>query len=533
MQTEQLASLVRILGSLALPAPDLQVAYAELRRLDEDEAVALIAHALEERVPSLVMDRLLAWEQGNRPLVTSKALDQLWASPELRRLWHGLHTAYVEEEKVESGVQVLRSALRKRQSLIFDSLLTVMRQATSAGVPLLVLKGCSLLPRYPDGTRDLSDVDILVPDSSAGWQLSRSLAKCGYSVAAADLSRRGPGLIGLKIDLDHPTAAGVDVHCGTFDMVGNLALRAPLWERSEQLSLDGRTAAAPSPEDALLVLAAHRSREGSIHLRDLNDAYVLVHDQRIDWNYLGRTAEDNGLAEILDLLLEATGSKRPPMRSRPIVARFTKLLSPPEGQGFTWTAPLRALPYRAATTLDFDRKQHGWRWALPHVVATTLVDIEKHLAWAARNSRLRFHRQAATRLRQPLLRLLGLWPWTLSAPPAWTSIRLRPVEEPVGPRFIADGSEQRGPVAVDGFDPEVVGHDSMVAITARRRDCPDFLVTEGGVLYSSGYTAAYPHDSQSLHRWANGITAELLRLDIVRADPTAWRPSGSADPQGS
>jgi len=152
----------------------------------------------------------------------------------------------------------------------------VSRLLWRAGVPLIPLKGISLLIRkvYPHGAREMSDVDILVPQDRFD-EVQRILAACGYRkteehvknfdhVLGTHLWRTGTYLSpdgktgGVSIDIhDRLQYFGTDLHPGVMrEKMAGIWRRASRCDGMEGVSL-------LSPEDELLYLCVHA---GLLHL---------------------------------------------------------------------------------------------------------------------------------------------------------------------------------------------------------------------------------------------------------------------------
>lgn len=203
--------------------------------------------------------------------------------------------------------------VREKKQRIESELKHLDLAAQQAGVPVLLVKGCSipwLLTDYE--VREQNDIDIAVPDLSAMWRLIDVLIKQGYEVASEEnpwvqkFIWRGEPVYCGHITLMGPGQVYVDIHTHSMSFGQAEMLDIPLWEQCIKLEQTaGGELYVPRVEDAFLFLIAHSYNHGYFTMKDLNDVYLMFtqYEGRFDWSYVWEQAVNNSLQKgIVDAL---------------------------------------------------------------------------------------------------------------------------------------------------------------------------------------------------------------------------------------
>jgi hypothetical protein len=182
----------------------------------------------------------------------------------------------------------------------------LLQPLCEAGLRPLVLKGLSLIGRYPAGSRPMDDVDLFLPrdERHAAIELLRRL---GWSEASAyphrySLALIHPGLPGLPLDL-HEDVADWEERA--------FRLRAKdLWEARIPAVVAGNGVYGLRPEWELLVIATHAAKRFHTFDRLLwaVDASVVIRSaaasgKAVDWRLVGTLARTMSARSALAVLL--------------------------------------------------------------------------------------------------------------------------------------------------------------------------------------------------------------------------------------
>jgi len=199
---------------------------------------------------------------------------------------------------------VYRKAWTRTQVLLHRAA-PVVAALRERDIPLLVLKGAALAPRYyPEpGSRFMNDVDLLVP-TGRGREARSVLASLGWR----------PGIRLPETYLDSIHALGyqdgrggdVDLHWHALWECCNAGDDDALWAAALPMELCGHTVRTLSTTDHLLHVCAHGLRWSdppAVHW--VADAYLLVTraTEPVDWERLVRQARHRHLAPQLRLAL--------------------------------------------------------------------------------------------------------------------------------------------------------------------------------------------------------------------------------------
>lgn len=196
------------------------------------------------------------------------------------------------------------------------------RLENDLGKSVMLLKGAAVSRYYRHDTqRNIFDVDVLLPDLETSLYFLQLLKEEGYTLDKVRLTYLGgfqetvsnqyPGqIVGIIItnrkgtDVYADRSASFDICIGAFPGYNNWVLDCSIWDRA---SVDSQFPGflLPSPEDNLLVLLIHALRHGRLSLRDINDLYAIIsNDRSFDWEYFLIHIEKNNLIPIASLLLQ-------------------------------------------------------------------------------------------------------------------------------------------------------------------------------------------------------------------------------------
>ena len=516
-------AIVQLLARLELGTRDAVWIRGYLQRAaHEFNWERFVQRSMEERVPSLVLGRLAAFEREGNFSMPAHAIEPLWRVPGIRKLFFG---PYQQASNTLTPAARLHHALVTYRHQVTRTLSKTLDVLHQSHIPALMIKGGALLSLYPPETRDLSDIDLIVPDQARGWQLIQQFKAHGFSVDTLDVGQGRDASVRIKVDLKSPDSVNVELHVGGFDLLGLGWLESPLWQRAQRMEvLAHQWSQTASPEDALLIIAAHMCREGVLCLRDINDTYLLLtqHAHELDWNYVAQTAQHNVLIEALQTLVRETQAIYGPLplpsawmtrwRGSQLM-RWTlrsMVQKSRQGQHF-W-----AVPYRTWYLIRFDRKRYGLAVALQHAVDSAMATFELDLGWMLQRIQpdAWITRGAVQVMRSAILQILLRNGWRLRRLPNWSYVRLHPV----CPRHDGSVYDVIGVAPVD--DEHAHLHLSKTAIdtlvwSASQEEVPDFLITPAGVYYSTRYTGRFTCSVSDLEALAGHIVNTLATQGAV------------------
>ena len=213
-------------------------------------------------------------------------------------------------------LETFESYRKRKVELLFLDLKEIAQHLKT---PVILLKGAVFAHYYNLGTeRGLSDIDVLVLNLDDAFSFIRLLKETGYYIGKVRLvswerfqqtfSFNSEKMGGIAIAYRKGTGlydgcySSFDLAIGTFLGHNNWGLDCAIWERA---SVDSQFPdfLAPSAEDNLLVLLTHTLRHGRISVLDLNDAYLLLSNEKsFDWEYFITGLERNRLMPIASLL---------------------------------------------------------------------------------------------------------------------------------------------------------------------------------------------------------------------------------------
>ncbi len=207
-------------------------------------------------------------------------------------------------DKPETGaIELRRTELRR-------AIENASRRLADAGLPAIVIKGGSYLLVLPDySNRHTTDVDFVFPDLRALWSAVRVLTRHGYIVDERETAwlrnyvQDGVALQGHVALKDPQDGIKLDLHSHNMS-AGPSLLRCDLFGRARSVSVGSARVLVPSPEDSLLIIAAHGFSHGFFTMKDLNDIVEILRacGTSLDWTYVADFAQFNALGDIIAYL---------------------------------------------------------------------------------------------------------------------------------------------------------------------------------------------------------------------------------------
>ncbi len=197
---------------------------------------------------------------------------------------------------------VYRLAWSKNQ-LLLDAVKKIIMMCNEQDIPVLVLKGISLLVSvYKDtGARFMSDADILIKPEHVrrvtdlmiknGWRFHNhsqaylsKISSVGINKEITFMNERG-----IELDIHWKIFEDFSLYLNPFESFSKINRReslanASLWEQSVLFIYGGAEYRVLSPEDMLIHVIVHGA-EGNNHrtLRFVVDSIYIIRNQRVDW----------------------------------------------------------------------------------------------------------------------------------------------------------------------------------------------------------------------------------------------------------
>jgi hypothetical protein len=177
----------------------------------------------------------------------------------------------------------------------------VLAAFDEAGIPVITLKG-TVLAEVLYGNpalRSVADMDVLVHAADMP-RARRLLAELGYQ------------RLDMPPGWEHPFHENPYYKAGRFPLIIELhwdlddrrLVTTPeeqIWRRAERLELEGVSTLVLSPEDRLLFLSDHLSKQGNQLLKFLADVAELLrkYEHSLDWDYVMQSAQAWQMATVI------------------------------------------------------------------------------------------------------------------------------------------------------------------------------------------------------------------------------------------
>ncbi len=220
----------------------------------------------------------------------------------------------------EGVLQPLRDfALAETPTEVYCSeIAAVARALNEAQLPYVFVKGAALLALVPHYRhRQMTDLDIIVPDCRSLWGVAQELQKMGYTLDAdkdAHFLRDSGGALAGKLALTRDIRGrkiGIDVH--TEELAVGAAIRIP-WSVCGDIrrtTISGVAVAVPSLEAWFLYSIAHRLVHACISQRDVADYYAFLKEfsSSVDWPRINELLSGAGLLDFAGEIISMTRAR--------------------------------------------------------------------------------------------------------------------------------------------------------------------------------------------------------------------------------
>jgi len=183
-----------------------------------------------------------------------------------------------------------------RNVVLSNELTKVLSVFSKHGISAITLKGTILAEQLygNPGLRTVADMDILVQPEE-------------ISLASSLLSEMGYKQSVTKRALDHPFhelyckqvqfSMIIELHWNLDDQKLVAVPQQEIWHRAQLLQIEGGTTMVLSPEDTLLFLSNHLTKQDNQLLRSLCDITELIkkYNGVLDWDYIIESAHSWGI----------------------------------------------------------------------------------------------------------------------------------------------------------------------------------------------------------------------------------------------
>lgn len=172
---------------------------------------------------------------------------------------------------------------------------------------ILFIKGSIILNLYPEGIkRCQNDLDIIIKDFGKLWEILKDTSskyKKSKMKIIFDNQLNAYGSIDLEPINDNKLPS-LDVHVGGFNIWGSAFLKIDGWKNIRKF----KNVNSLSPEDMIILVAAHSATQWFYRMRDINDMYVIIstYQDKLDWEYINNSVKDECIEFVLDALLLET-----------------------------------------------------------------------------------------------------------------------------------------------------------------------------------------------------------------------------------
>jgi hypothetical protein len=265
----------------------------------------------------------------------------------------------------------------------FDKVITVFDAYPGQWV---IIKGMAHASHYPHPEgRDRWDIDVYIPDFSTAMQMASDLLAIGSTFDDLSVKQIGRQTYGWKMHLFSPQGVPLEFHIGPFQAYADGIIETPVLENSSQITYADITFAVPDILTQFLYIAAHSYRNGFITLKDINDAYMMLHTQHINLDRLRSHANASFLTPVLSELcakvyhvyqsqeaVQAMIALHPTRREK-VVGRLFGKQEKKSSRAFQWSSLPAHLLYLLAHV-----KKHGWRQMLSALGGRIWFGVEHH-----------------------------------------------------------------------------------------------------------------------------------------------------------
>ena len=214
-------------------------------------------------------------------------------------LWSAVNAGDVSlPQRFEQSLAFHQLATRRHHNDLWAALEELTERFEDAGVRVATLKGITAEARWYEamGERPSQDLDLLIDPARLGnVERAVELVQPDHSL----LSHLGEVVrdTGLQaVDLRGPRNVAVDLHFDALKLGIPIRQSAMIWSRLESLdSPGGRQVRVIDAETAFLLHLFHALKDRFSYLIGLVDVLRIVEREDLDWEYIDRFLEQEGL----------------------------------------------------------------------------------------------------------------------------------------------------------------------------------------------------------------------------------------------
>jgi hypothetical protein len=192
-----------------------------------------------------------------------------------------------------------------RNVILSHELRKILTTLGQYGITAIVLKGTILAEQLygNPGLRTVADMDILVLPEDLSLA-SSLVVEMGYKQLVTKQKHAHP--FHVAYEKQGQFQFFIELHWDLEDQKLVSVARQEIWHRAQRLQTQGEATLVLSPEDNLLFLANHLSKQNSHLLRSLCDVTELLrkHDDFLDWNYIIESAHSWGIGAAVHYSLK-------------------------------------------------------------------------------------------------------------------------------------------------------------------------------------------------------------------------------------
>lgn len=289
----------------------------------ENKLIGYLSLVKPEAVP---VDKVIAYTESNDLSVKAFIKETVW-NRVIPQVFSNIQ--YIEREVSNPFLTtVKKELLGDSRNLIgiidkskyVSAIQNTIKDILQIGDNVVFFKGAmiyNLYLSYTKSYRQMSDIDVLFPESSAFYNFLASIRNLGYDIGKKVVMQSKP-LIFSKCGESQIRLTSIELLYVTFyPMVGGSrkkidvklcnSLFLPvhlLLKRKIKTSLEGLDFWTVSWEDAVYILVAHLMAHGCIRLHWINDLYLLSTKLSLDWEYILRLFSQKGMLPLFYSLLE-------------------------------------------------------------------------------------------------------------------------------------------------------------------------------------------------------------------------------------
>ena len=214
-------------------------------------------------------------------------------------LWSAVNAGDVSmPQRFEQSLALHQLSVRRHHNDLWAALEELTARFDDAGVRMATLKGITAEARWYEamGQRPSHDLDLLIDPTQLGnVEKAVELVQPDHSLRS-HLGEvvRDTGL--QAIDLRGPRSIAVDLHFDALKLGIPIRQSAMIWSRLESLfSPGGRRVRVIDAETAFLLHLFHALKDRFSYLIGLVDVLRIVEREDLDWEYIDRFLEREGL----------------------------------------------------------------------------------------------------------------------------------------------------------------------------------------------------------------------------------------------